>query len=1082
MLELCRRWAARRLANPCGMHARWFGLVVLASGIAASTIFITPAARSAEPVSPAAGKPVEGPLTFERHIRPILKAYCLDCHGGGELKGGLDLRLARFLLKGGEGGAAVLPGQPDASLLVHRIRDGEMPPGEKKLPAAELETIRRWIADGAKTARPEPEMLDEGIGITPEEREFWAFQPLQRPATPALSAADAARQRTPIDAFILAKAAQQQLPLAVDADRATLLRRAALDLTGLPPTQEEIESFVADPSPDAYQRQLDRLLASPRYGERWGRHWLDVAGYADSDGYTNADSPRPYAYKYRDYVIQAFNEDLPLDRFLLEQLAGDELVGEVTTNFTPEQIRWLTATGFLRMAADGTGSGAPDQDLARNQVMADTLRIVSTTFLGLSVHCAQCHNHRYDPIPQTDYYRLRAVFEPALDWKNWRPPQQRLVSLYTDADRAKAAEVEAEVQKIAAEKNGKQSQYLQAALEKELQKFPEPQRPTLRAAYETPADKRTPEQNQLLKENPSVNISPGVLYQYDAAAAEDLKKYDQRIEETRRRKPVEDFVHALVERNATTPTTFLFHRGDHRQPKDAVNPGDLTIAAPVGQRFDIAAKPTPAPNSGRRAAFAQHLTRGDHPLFGRVMANRLWMHHFGRGIVGTAGDFGALGDRPTHPELLDWLAVEWPARGWSWKEMHRTLMSSTTFQLASTNPASMAMDQDNRWFTRAGVRRLEAETLRDRLLFASGALSSRMGGPAIAVKEDDVGQVIVTPGEARRSVYVQQRRSQPVAFLSSFDAPVMETNCDRRTTSTVATQSLMLMNSDFVREQAAELARRARHDAETMASPKRPAEIEQLAARVEQLRRTPAWIIGYGKVDEAAQRVSMFERLPHWTGSSWQGGPQLPDAQLGWVLQHANGGHPGGQFATIRRWTAPRAGKVSLKGGLSHGSPNGDGVRARVISSRSGKLGEWLAKSNSVETTVADATVEAGEVLDFVVDARESETSDSYGWTATVTLQASAAGETPAATLTFVAEKEFPGPRPAPAVRALERAWQLALGRNASDAELALALELVARQAPALHATTGESVAAETEAIVNVCQALLTSNEFLYVD
>ncbi|MFO0868163.1 MAG: PSD1 and planctomycete cytochrome C domain-containing protein [Pirellulales bacterium] len=1040
-----------------------------------------------------AGAEEPAQLTFEHQIRPLLKTYCLDCHGGGdEAQGQLDLRLVRLLLQGGETGPAIVPGKPEESLLIQRIRDGEMPPGEKKLPATDLALLRRWVAAGAPTARPEPATIDKGIGITPEEREFWAFQPLRRPPLPAWPTATPSPNatvrpeapRTPIDLFVTAAAQQRGLSLAQAADPATLLRRAALDLTGLPPTLEETAEFVADTSPDAFERQLDRLLASPHYGERWGRHWLDVAGYADSDGYTTADALRPYAYKYRDYVIRAWNEDLPFDQFLLEQLAGDELTGEATTNFTPQQIRWLTATGFLRLAADGTGSGAADQDLARNQVVADTLKIMGSALWGVTLHCAQCHNHRYDPIPQADYYRLRAVFEPALNWKQWRTPQQRLVSLYTDADRAQAAEVEAEAQRVATERTAKQTQYLAAALEKELEKFPAEKRSELRTAYQTPADKRSPAQQQLLKENPSVNLSPGVLYQYDAAAAEDLKKYDRRIEEIRARKPVEDFVQALVEPAGEPPATFVFHRGDHRQPKEPVGPGDLTIAAPPNERWEIPAVPPGSHKSGRRSALARHLTRGDHPLLGRVQVNRFWLHHFGRGLVGTPGDFGTLGERPSHPELLDWLASEWPRLDWSGKQLHRLLMTSAVYRQSSVQESAAMADQDRRLLTRAPLRRLDAEVIRDRLLFVTGSLSTRMFGPPTPVKEDDVGQVIVSEGEPRRSIYVQARRTQPVALLTAFDAPVMETNCERRTSSTVATQSLLLMNGEFVLQQSRALAERARREADSTAGFSLGPQAAPRAAQVAALRRPPAWQYGYGAYAAAAQRVQPFTPLPHWTGGAWQGSPQLPDAAIGWVLLLPGGGHPGhgADRAAIRRWTAPQAGRAKVDGVLQHGQEAGDGVRGRLVSSRSGLLGEWTVHHQQTPTNVAELAVEAGDTLDFVVDCRESENSDTFAWTVTIQLQSPAAGTQPAATRTFVSDKEFAGPPPPATERLLIRAWQLAYGRSPTDAELARALQHVADQAPALQAALGDSTTAEFQAIVHVCQALLTSNEFLYVD
>src|SRR5437773_1711277 len=383
------------------------------------------------------------------------------------------------------------------------------------------------------------------------QENWWSFRPLVRTSIPSVR--DRSWIRTPIDSFILAKLESKGLQPSQAADRVTFIRRATYDLHGLPPTPEEIDGFVTDLAPDAYEKLIDRLLNSPHYGERWGRHWLDIAGYADSDGYSDADPPRGYAYKYRDYVIRSFNADKPFDQFITEQLAGDELARATQADpkaalADPQSREWLIATGFLRMGADGTATPAvADPGAVRNQVIADTIKIVSTSLLGLSVGCAQCHDHRYDPIPQADYYRLRAVIEPAYDWKNWRTPDQRLVSLYTEADRKKAAEVEAEAKKLAEEKEAKQKQYIEEALTKHLEKFEAPLRDQLRAAYDTPADKRTAEHKKLLADNPSVNINAGVLYQYNQKAADDLKAMDAKIAEIRGRKPPEDFISALTE-------------------------------------------------------------------------------------------------------------------------------------------------------------------------------------------------------------------------------------------------------------------------------------------------------------------------------------------------------------------------------------------------------------------------------------------------------------------------------------------------------------------------------------------------------
>jgi len=748
----------------------------------------------------------EEPLTFEKDVRPILRTYCLDCHGGETVKGKLDLRLRRFAEAGGTSGPALVPGDADESYLLVRMQEGEMPPGEKKVPPELIAVVERWIAAGAPTLRDEPESIPPGIPITPEDRAGWAYQPIDKPQPPTLAPAETAHARTPIDAFVAAKLRERGLEMSPDADRRTLIRRASFDLVGLPPTPQEVESFVQDPREDAYEQLIDRLLASPHYGERWGRHWLDVAGYADSDGDANADTPRPYAYKYRDYVVASLNDDKPLDQFVVEQLAGDELVDR-RDGLSPDEVQKLAATGFLRMVPDGTSKGGGDVPLDSNQVVADAIKVVGSSLLGLTVACAQCHDHRYDPIPQEDYYRLRAVFEPAFDPAHWRRPGQRLVSLYTDADRERAAAVEAEaavLQKAVAEKTAR---FIAEALEVELNKYEEPLRGKLREAFARPDAERDAEQKALVANNPSLNITAGVLYQYNSKAAEELKKDNEAIAAKRAEKPPEDFVAVLDEAPGVRPETHLFHRGDHRQPTKPVAPGDLTIAAAEGERFEIADADPAAPSTGRRLAFARHLTSGRHPLFGRAIANRIWMHHFGRGIAETPGDFGALGVKPTHPELLDWLAAELADSGWSLKSLHRLIMTSSVYRQSSARDSLRdRLDGDASLLSRFPVRRLDAESLRDAVLLASGRLDRRAGGPSVDVVEDASGLVNAVGDSPRRSVYLQARRTSPVSFLTTFDAPVMAVNCERRVDATSAPQALMLMNGDFVVKHADALA------------------------------------------------------------------------------------------------------------------------------------------------------------------------------------------------------------------------------------------------------------------------------------
>ncbi len=750
-------------------------------------------------------------LSFERHIRPILRQYCFDCHGAAEKKeSNLDLRLVRFMKLGGDSGSAVEVGKANDSLLIQRVVDGEMPPGETHLPAAQLEVLRKWIDEGSKTERPEPEQIGPGVPITLEDRDYWAFRPIVRPQVPEFPLNE--RIRTPIDA-LLTQAMPSGLSLSEDADRATLIRRVYFDLVGLPPSMDEFDRWTRSTDANWFEQLVDALLESPQYGERWSRHWLDVAGYADSEGQTTADAVRPWAWKYRDYVIRSLNANKPIDRFIVEQLAGDELAGARQGDWTAEQIELLTATGFLTMAADGTGAG--DNSLeARNKVIADTIKIVSSSLLGLSVGCAQCHDHRYDPISQLDYYAMRAVFEPAFDSQQWRVPDARRISLYTIGDREQSAAIELEAQKITEERTAKQKIFMAEALDKELLKYEEPLRTELRTAYEKSEKERSAEQTALLKKFPSVNITSGVLYQYLPKAAEELKTFDAKIAETRARKPKEEFLRVMTEIPDRVPDTHLFHRGDHQQAKQKVLPSDLTIAAAEGELPLLPERDTRLPTSGRRLAYAGSLTSGKHPLVARVLVNRIWLHHFGQAIVPTPSEFGKLGMVPTHPLLLDWLADEFMRSGWDLKQLHRSIMTSTAWrQNSMRDPLKSAMDAENVYYGRKSIQRLDAEVIRDRMLVASGTLEPNLFGPPVSIKADETGQVIVDGQQKRRSLYLQVRRSQPVAMLQSFDAPVMDVNCERRPVSTVATQSLILMNGEYTWQQADLVAARAMSEA-----------------------------------------------------------------------------------------------------------------------------------------------------------------------------------------------------------------------------------------------------------------------------
>ncbi len=766
-----------------------------------------------------------GSLSFERDIRPILKAHCFPCHGEGEnLKGGLDLRLRRFMLTNCEAGTVLVPGKPAESLLFKLVASGEMPKGEKKLTPNEVQRLERWISQGAPTLRSEPEKAPR-IYFTEEERGYWFFQPVVRPIPPRVKHPE--RVRTPIDAFLLARLEAEQLTFAAPADRITLIRRVTCDLTGLPPTGQEIADFVDDSAPGAYERVVERLLASPRYGERWARHWLDVAGYADSNGGSENDSERGWAWRYRDYVIRSLNTDKPFDQFIVEQLAGDELVSPPYEALSGADLDKLIATGFLRLAPDPTGDGPPDAALAQNQVIADTLQIVSSSLLGLTVQCAQCHDHRYDPIPQIDYYRLRAVFEPAFDWKQWKNPGARQVSLMAREDRELAECVETGARVIDAEATTLHDSLIEKFVQKQLERVPEERRPAVLGARRTPADKRTEEHKQLLREFPTFQDHI-LLGEVDVEGAKQVEAVRKRATEYRTAKPVDPMVHCLVEASGKTAPTFLFHRGDHQQPRESVEPGDLTVLASSVEPLMV---PTNSllHTTGRRLAWARNLTNGRHPLTARVQVNRVWHHHFGGGLVATLGDFGALGERPTHPELLDWLASELVARRWSLKTLHRVILLSSAYQQGSTHAAAAARDPDNRLLGRMRLRRLDAESLRDSLLAVSGRLNPLPFGTPVSVAVNPQGQFVVGAqnkdgngdstsvadlggAEFRRSIYVQVRRSMPVGVLETFDAPALSPNCEARAVSTAAPQALMLLNDHFVMARALDLAEWVRRE------------------------------------------------------------------------------------------------------------------------------------------------------------------------------------------------------------------------------------------------------------------------------
>jgi hypothetical protein len=775
-----------------------------------------------------ADKPASGPL-FEKDVLPLFEAKCLRCHGAEKQRAGLDLRTKAGLLRGGDSGPAVTPGSPERSELWIKIAADKMPPGKEKLTEAEKLLLRVWIESGVRDegkTTAAAETTDRQVSDA--DRQFWSFRKPVRPAVPAVR--DGGRVRNPIDAFVLAALEPKGLGLAPEADRLTLLRRAYLDLVGLPPSPEEVAAFQADRAPDAYERLLDRLLASPAYGERQARHWLDLAGYADSEGILDADYVRTAAWRYRDYVIRALNKDKPYDRFLQEQLAGDELADYWTAyrtqkELSPEVVECLTATGYLRCASD---TSRPDFVNIKNapgyyyQTLDDTVKIVTSALLGLTVQCARCHSHKYDPIPQTDYYRMQAIFMSGYRPGQWIPQVQRHLFAATEGQEKEAKEqnarIDAAVLQLRKQGDELRRQFAERLFAERLAKLPDPIRADVGAAVHLPAAKRNEVQRYLAgKFEKELRPDPATLLK---VLPETYSEYRTRSQEltaaitaAEAKRPVLPEIRAFYDLPGEAKT-HLLRRGDYLNPGPEVQPGALSVLQ-TAPPFAWTPPDKEARTSGRRLAFARWLTQTDHPLTARVFVNHLWRQHFGEGIVATPDNFGHTGSLPSHPELLDWLATEFVARGWSMKGLHRLIMTSSTYRQASVADAAVqtaaaTIDPENRLLWHQRLRRLEAEALRDAILSTAGTLNPQRYGPPVPMVRQGDGEV-VTPADAsglRRSVYLQVRRSQPLTLLQAFDQPVMESNCTRRLTSTVASQALNLLNSDFVTRQAEAFAAR----------------------------------------------------------------------------------------------------------------------------------------------------------------------------------------------------------------------------------------------------------------------------------
>ncbi len=649
-------------------------------------------------------------MLFRKQVAPLLERHCLRCHGQKIQRGGLSLATAANLTAGGDSGPAFTPGRPSESRLLEMV-SGEKPKMPKKAPPLKLEQVavlREWIAQGARW--PEGLQLSE----RKESNEtWWSLRPLVRPAVPAAKAVG--RVRTPIDGFILHRLEQRGMKPSAEADRRTLIRRLYFDLLGLPPEPADIDAFVREPAPDAYERLVDRLLASPRYGERWARHWLDVVHYGDTHGY-DKDKVRPHAWPYRDYVIRAFNEDRPYWRFIKEQIAGDV--------FYPDTRDGITGLGFLAAGPwDFVGQvelreGTLDKKITRNLDRDDMVATVMNTFTSLTVQCARCHDHKFDPITQEDYYSLQAVFA-AVD----------------RADRP---------YKVDSRSGERQPTLVYAA-----------------ATHFPPAGSFTP-----------TNGKPRPIY--------------------------------------------VLKRGSEKSPVREVGPGTVACLPELPSRFPLADRP----EGERRAALANWITDKRNPLTWRSIVNRIWHYHFGQGLVDTPNDFGRMGGLPSHPELLDWLAVEFRDGRQSIKQLHRLIVTSSTYRQVSRHNADYArIDAGNRLLWRMNRRRLDAESIRDAVLAVSGTLDLKMYGPGFRTfgflddhsphykyeeyNPDD-------PAGHRRSIYRFLVRSAPDPFMETLDCPDPSLRVEKRNESLTALQALALLNDKFMLRMAEHLAARVK--------------------------------------------------------------------------------------------------------------------------------------------------------------------------------------------------------------------------------------------------------------------------------
>jgi hypothetical protein len=1143
-IQFAHRLNQSKIQNPkskIDMSAGWLHGMMRMGGLCAVWLLNASLSSAAETKLSSADS-----AFFESKIRPVFVEHCYKCHSQGaeKLKGGLLLDTRAGLLKGGNTGPAIVPGQPGKSLLLTAVRyqdkDLQMPPNDKKLADNVIADLEEWIRMGAPDPRTEGATASGNHEAEMQKaRQHWAYKRVVKPAVPQVTD-EKGWMENDVDHFILAGLQSKGLVPSPKADKVTLLRRVTFDLHGLPPTEKEVDDFVADSSAGALAAVVERLLSSPRYGERWGRYWLDLAKYGDTRGPVNQGRDNRYlwAWTYRDWVIRAFNEDLPYDQFLLRQIAADKV--------ELKDKRDLAAMGFLTLG-NRFGNNA-------NDIIDDRIDLLGKSTMGLTLACARCHDHKFDPIPSKDYYSLHGIFNSCIEPREGPELLEGSeAAAYRDYQRQLAAREgaleafrERVERELAASWRSKIAEYLMVLQEHkkltnglprntfvqrrglepavanawhdylksragrhhpiwtpwfEFTSVPDKDFPArareLSARFLANNERGKPLNAQVAKlfVSPPANLSQvaaryealfvgvsktwdGMMAAYEArkkaggdAGPEPVALPDKALEDVRqvvygKNSPIlidDRVVQGFINRDnrtrdsfnalqravndlkasgAAPPHAHVLYDADNPKDSYVMMKGNPRNRGPVVPRQapEIIAGPNRKPfrDGSGRLELARAIVQPDNPLTARVMANRIWLHHFGQGLVTSPDDFGVRAEPPSHPELLDYLASRFVEDGWSMKAMHRLLILSATYQQSSDdNPRQAQLDPGNRSYWQMNRRRLDFEALRDTVLYLGGRLDLTPGGPGVRLDAE--------PYPTRRSVYAYIDRTRLPSMFQAFDFVNPDLTTGLRSETIIPQQALFMMNSPLVVEQARNLTQRP--DFKRLPNPdarvkllykliyqRAPTDIELRLAQ-EYVKSeygvttahpgAMAWEYGYGEFDAASNRVDSFVQFTSFTGQSWTSLARTGPRRMGMASLTASGGIPGAglQNGAIRRWTARRDGFIAIDGTLASLSKNQtDVIRGWIVSSGTGLLGTYQPQRTQMPTRLPRVLVKRGDTIDFVTVGQ-----GPFSWAPTVRfLEGVKSGEFNA----WNAEKDFSGTVAPKQLEAWEKFAQVLLETN----------------------------------------------------